>query len=133
MALRKAVLLGIANWAIAFAAALALSPIKDSRRLLFESLMPVVLAASTTGLGLFYFRNRGAATAGEGLRIGLLWAIISVLIDLPLMLPPPISMPPADYVADIGVVYLIMPIITTGLAAARNRQTDAPPDHDSGV
>ena len=121
MAIRRAILLGMANWAVVFAAAIALSGIKESWRLLFESLMPVVLAASTTALALVYFRARPLATVREGLLVGILWAAISLAIDLPLMLPPPMSMSLAEYLGDVGVAYLAIPIITSGLAAARLR------------
>jgi hypothetical protein len=126
MPIRRTVLLGIANWGVVFGAAVALSPIKEDRRLLFESLMPVVLAASTTVLAMVYYRGRPEATFREGILLGFVWAAISVGIDLPLVLPAPMSMPIGEYLADVAATYLIMPIITAGLAAARER-------HDGGV
>jgi hypothetical protein len=40
------------------------------------------------------------------------------LIDLPLRLSNPINMTVVDYMADIGLSYLIIPAITTGLGFA---------------
>jgi hypothetical protein len=123
MAVRKAILLGIANWGVVFGAAVALSLIKEDHRLLFESLIPVALAASTTLLAIVYFRGRASVTIREGLLLGLAWLVIGVAIDLPLMLPAPMNLSPGEYVADVGTTYLIMPIITTGLAAMRRGRT----------
>ena len=117
--LRKAILLGLVIWVVPFAVAVAAFPLKTSRRSLFESIMPVTLALVVVACALFYFRRAGTATLREGLLLGLIWLAISVAIDLPLMLSPPIRMPPLEYAADIGLTYLLMPIITVGIAAAR--------------
>jgi hypothetical protein len=81
--------------------------------------MPVTLAAVVTGCALLYFRKSASPTLREGLVLGLVWWAISVAIDLPLMLSPPISMPPAEYFADIGLTYVMIPILTAGIAVAR--------------
>src|SRR5687767_10459055 len=109
---RRAILLGIAVWLVPFVVAFATFPLKTSWRSLFESIMPVTLAAIVVACAVRYFRQTGAVSVREGARLGLVWMAISVLIDLPLMLSPPISMPFAEYVADIGVTYLMIPVIT---------------------
>ena len=117
--LRKAILLGLLVWVVPFLVAFCIFQLKESWRSLFESIMPVTLALIVTGSAQFYFRPLPAATLREGLLLGLLWWAISVAIDLPLMLSPPIRMPPLEYAADIGLTYLMIPIITAGIAAAR--------------
>jgi hypothetical protein len=118
---RKAILLGFLVWLIPFAAALTISPLKESWRLLFESIMPVVLSAVVALLTFIYFHVVEGRWLREGLLLGFLWFAMSVLIDLPLMLGPPLNMPLAEYVADIGVTYLMVPIITTAMATAFGR------------
>jgi hypothetical protein len=114
---RRALLLGLVVWLIPFAVSFVIVPLNGSWRSLFESIMPVVLSAVVVACALRYFRRVGAASLREGLYLGLLWLGISVLIDLPLMLSPPINMAPLEYAADIGVTYLMIPIITAGIAA----------------
>ncbi|MGH7675163.1 MAG: hypothetical protein ACREMV_07810 [Gemmatimonadales bacterium] len=60
----------------------------------------------------------------EGLRLGLLWLAINVAIDAPLMLfGGPMHMTVGQYAADIAVTYLMMPVITTGIAVAGARRS----------
>ena len=118
---RKALLLGLVVWLVPFAVAFCIFPLKTSWRSLFESIMPVTLAAVAVGCALFYFRRVSAPTLWEGLLVGILWGAMSLAIDVPLMLSPPISMPPEEYAADIGLTYLMIPLITVGVASARQR------------
>jgi len=120
--LRRALLLGLLVWLVPFVVACCIFPLKESRRSLFESIMPVTLAAVVTGCALLYIRKVRTPSLREGLLLGLIWMAISVAIDLPLMLSPPMSMPPLEYAADVGLTYLMMPVLTVGIAAAsRNR------------
>jgi hypothetical protein len=51
--------------------------------------------------------------------IGAVWAVLSILFDLPLFMAGPMHMHIADYVQDIGVTYLMIPIITVALGYQR--------------
>ena len=119
--LRRALLLGLLVWLVPFAVAVCIFPLKENKRVLFESIMPVTLAAIVTASALLYFRKVPSPSLREGLLLGLLWWAISLAIDLPLMLSPPIKMQPLEYAADIGLTYLMIPILTVGIAAARRR------------
>jgi hypothetical protein len=121
MAIRRATVLGIANWAIILALAVALSGLRESSRSLFESLVAVAVAGSTTSMGLAYFQRRDLPSRREGIALGILWMVIAVVIDLPLMLPAPMSLSLGEYLADVGATYLMMPLVTCGLAAAQGR------------
>ena len=50
----------------------------------------------------------------EGVRLGAVWLAISLFIDLLHFMEGPMKMPLADYLKDIGLAYLIIPIITIG-------------------
>lgn len=117
----KAVLFGFLIWLIAFVVALAIFPIRESWRALFESIMPVVIAIATVVFALMYFRNVRGVFVKEAVLLGLLWFAINVVIDLPLMLSGPIQMTLAEYAADIGLTYVIVPVITIGIGVARNQ------------
>jgi uncharacterized membrane protein YpjA len=50
----------------------------------------------------------------EGIFIGVVWLAINLLIDLPLFSAGPMAMSLSDYTKDIGLTYLIIPIVTVG-------------------
>jgi hypothetical protein len=107
-------------WLIAFAVSVVIFPLRAAQRPLFESIMPVALAVATTGLALDLMRRTATSGWRNGLTVGLLWLAINVLIDLPLFtLGGPMLMPLSDYVMDIAVTYLIIPVITVGLGLAQ--------------
>jgi hypothetical protein len=118
---KRALWLGLFVWLVPFLVALMIFSLKGSWRSLFESIMPVTLAVVVVTSALHYFARTRAASAGEGVRLGILWLIVSLLIDLPLMLSPPIRMQPIEYVADIGITYLMIPVITVGIAVSGRR------------
>ncbi len=124
----RAVLYGFVVWLVPFVVAFAIFPLRESARPLFESIMPVAIAAGTVTLGVIYFQRVRVGLVREGLLLGGLWFAISVLIDAPLMLlGGPMQMSVSQYVADIGVTYLMIPVITLGLGLVRHRANRAPP------
>jgi len=116
---RRAILLGLLVWLVPFVVAFAAFRLKDSWRALFESIMPVTLALTVVICALLYFRRAEAGGWREGLALGLLWMAISVAIDLPLMLSPPISYTLTEYAADIALTYLMIPVITAGIGSRK--------------
>jgi hypothetical protein len=120
---RRALWLGLLVWLVPFVVAFVAFPLKESWRSLFESIMAVTVALTVVPCALLYLRPVRAGLVREGLLLGLLWFGISVAIDLPLMLNPPINYTLLEYVADIGLTYLMMPVLTVGLAMAASRDT----------
>ncbi len=115
---RKALLYGLIIWVIPFIVAFMIFPLRESWRALFESIMPLVVTLATVSCGVVYFKKVEKDFLKEGVVVGVLWLLMSVIIDLPLMLSNPINMTLVDYMADIGLTYLIIPAITTGLGFA---------------
>lgn len=115
---RRALLLGLLIWFVPFVVAFAAFSLKEKNYPLFESIMPVALAMIVVLCSLWYFRKVDRVMAREGLILGGLWMLISIAIDLPLMLSPPMNYTLAQYFADVGLTYLLMPIVTTGIAQA---------------
>jgi hypothetical protein len=116
--LGRAVLFGFLVWLIPFVVSFSIAPLKESWRSLFESIMPVTLSLVVVGLALPYFRRVRGRFIKEGVLLGCLWFAISVVIDLPLMLNPPMNLTLVEYTADIGLTYLMIPVMTTGIASA---------------
>ncbi len=69
--------------------------------------------------GLAYLRRAPGARAREGLAVGMVWFAMCVLIDAPLMLfGGPMRMSIGAYLGDIGLTYVTIPLVTSGLGAA---------------
>ncbi len=116
---RKAVLYGFLIWLVPFVVAVAIFPLRESSRPLFESIMPVVVTIITVTLAVRYFRQVTHDYVREGMLIGALWLAICVLIDAPLMLlGGPMQMTLGEYMGDIGLTYVMIPAITVGIGAA---------------
>lgn len=117
----RAISLGLLVWLVPFAVAFAAFPLKTANYPLFESIMPVALTAIVVFCSLWYFRGIATPTIREGLLLGVLWMLLSMAVDLPLMLSPPMNYTVGQYFADVGLTYLMMPIITLGIARAAPR------------
>jgi hypothetical protein len=116
---------GASCWFIVFGASLAMTPWRMHERALFESVIPVVLAATTVALALRFFRRAAPRSIAAGASCGVVWATVNVALDLPLFSWGPMKMAPADYFKDIGIVYAMIPVITTGLVAMRGAGANA--------
>lgn len=112
----KLVLFGFLVWLIPFLVSFVVFPLKETMRPLFESIMPLVLTVTVIVLAYYYLKDLDANFAKEGIIAGVVWFIISIIIDLALFLPAsPMQMSFADYIMDIGLTYVMIPVITTGM------------------
>jgi hypothetical protein len=112
----KIVGFGFLIWLIPFIASLIIYPLKISFNPLFESIMPVLITITVVLIAALYFRDVDTKFLNEGIKIGLTWFIISILIDLILFMPSsPMQMSFTNYMMDIGLTYLIIPIVTVGM------------------
>ncbi len=111
--------LGFLTWLIPFAISFGVFPLRASQRAFFETIMAVVVAATAVIFAVLYLRRTQAGFLKEGALIGGVWLLVDIVIDLLLFLPPsPMQMPFADYMMDIGLTYLIFPIVTIGFGYA---------------
>ncbi len=110
---KKALLYGFLLWLIPFVVAVAIFPLREAQRPLFESIMPVVLAAGAVVFAALYFKDV-AGSLREGALLGLTWLGISIAIDLLMFMWGPMKMSFANYMMDIGVTYLIYPAVAAG-------------------
>lgn len=106
--------LGFLVWLIPFAISFLVFPTKAMFAPFFETVMAVVV----TGVGVVFaaigFRGVKAGFIKEGIVLGLIFFAVSVLIDLPLFSFGPMATDLASYMMDVGLTYLIYPIITVG-------------------
>ncbi len=113
----RIVLFGVFVWLVPFVISVLIFPLRESEsmRPLFESIMPVIIAFVVVFLSLFYFRSVRKQGIREGVLVGVVWFVISIVFDLFLFLPESsLQMGIVEYMSDIGIVYLLIPIITIG-------------------
>jgi hypothetical protein len=85
--------------------------------------MPLVITISVVIFSYLYFKNVATNIKAEGAKLGVVFLLISLVIDLIMFMPnSPMHMSLPDYVADIGLTYLMIPVITVGMAYAIDRE-----------
>ncbi len=116
----RVLIYGVALWLIPFVVAFLLFEVRTVDRALFESLITVTAVVSAVVLTLAFFRGETRTGLTFGLALGFAWAVISIVLDLPIFLLV-FQMSLAEYVVDIALTYVSIPAITTGIAVARRR------------
>ena len=101
-------------WIIPFAVAFMIFPLRESQRPLFETIMPITLTVCVVVFSILYFRKTDHWFLAEGVRLGVIWFLMSVVMDLLMFVWGPMKMTFPDYMADIGLTYLIYPTVSIG-------------------
>lgn len=84
---------------------------------LFKSIMIVVGSISAAFLLISYFKIIIADYFKEGVIVGFVWFGINILLDL-LVLIPMSGMSIADYFTQIGLRYIVIPVMTITVGTA---------------
>ncbi len=111
----KIILFGFLLWLTVFIASVAIYPVKQSNPTFFETLIAIILSTSTVLFGHVFFKSE-KLILGKCIIVGLIWAIINIAFDLPLFLFGPMKRPLIDYMTDIGLTYVVIPIILSAFA-----------------
>ncbi|MFT5165836.1 MAG: hypothetical protein ACI8P3_001066 [Saprospiraceae bacterium] len=111
----KILLYGFLIWLIPFLIAFGILSIHENNRPLFESIMAVTVAFVTVLFSVLFFQNKSSNYLTIGILSGLIWFGICFGIDLIMFSWGPMEMPFWAYVSDIGVTYLIIPVVTIGM------------------
>jgi hypothetical protein len=123
---RHATVLGLLSWLVPFVVSFFFVDRSGQFLIpqpLFKSLMVVLFGGLGTALLVIAFRRIVPSTR-SGLALGCYWLVINLVLDL-LILVQLIRMPFVTYLYDIGLRYLLIPIISTaiGVVAERVRQS----------
>ena len=111
---KHALLYGFLLWLIPFIVSVLIFPVKTFSPALFESIMPVVLTVCVVLFLNLYFRKLDADFLKEGVVLGVIWFLMSLVLDLLMFMWGPMKMTFANYMMDVGLTYLILPAITIG-------------------
>lgn len=88
---------------------------------LFKSTMIVVGSITAGFLLVSYFKNINANYYNEGIIVGCTWFIINILLDL-LILVQMSGMSVTDYFSQIGLRYIVIPVMTVTIGVALNNK-----------
>jgi hypothetical protein len=119
--LKRALAYGFLVWLLTLLASMAIFPLKRSWPVLFDSIMPIALALFAVMFANRYFQHCAASSLREGFALGAIWLIMNWLLDWPLFSFGPMRMSMVNYMADIGLTYLMLPIITVGIGFQATR------------
>ncbi|MEN4017769.1 MAG: hypothetical protein PQ975_04170 [Methanobacterium sp.] len=123
----KIILFGFLVWLIPFLVAFAIFPLRVYMRPLFESIMPLTLTIIVVMLAYYYLKNMEVNFVKEGMIIGFAWFIINIAIDLTMFMPAsPMQMSFVDYMMDIGLTYVMIPVITVGMGYMAQNKVKTP-------
>ena len=116
----KNILYGFLAWLIPFVASIFFYTQEGKLTIdifLFKSIMIVVGSISASILLVSYFKKINGEYLKEGIIVGLTWLVINILMDM-LVLIPMSGMSIADYFAQIGLRYLVIPAMSITVGAA---------------
>ncbi len=116
---RRQILAGVLLWLCVFVASFLIYPIKQADPAFFETLITIILCTSTVMIARLYF-TRTELNTKNCVGTGVVWALINILIDLPLFSFGPMQRSTLDYFTDIGCTYLVIPIILWLLSYRRS-------------
>ncbi len=123
--IKRTLAYGFLLWVIPFGVAIAIFPLRETQYPFFETIMPVTLTVTVVVLSALYLGRVEANPLNEAIKLGLIWFGMSLLLDLPLFLRGPMQMSFVDYMQDIGLTYLIYPIVTVGFGYLLGRKAVA--------
>lgn len=112
--MKKVLLYGFLVWLIPFIVSFLIFPLKSSNRALWESIMPIVIGGTTVTFAVLYLNKLKGSFLKEAVLAGVIWLGINLILDLLLFMEGPMKMSFIDYIADIGLTYLLIPTITVG-------------------
>jgi uncharacterized membrane protein YpjA len=116
----RSVLYGFLAWLIPFVSAFFFYSKEGGLTIdifLFKTIMIVVGAIVGAFLLVSYFKRINANYLMEGIIVGIVWFVINILLDI-LVLLPMTEMALPDYFAEIGLRYLVIPVMSIMVGAA---------------
>ena len=114
----QAAIFGVLLWLIPLVISICIYPLKKGGSPLFETIMAVTVTLCVVFFAVLYFRNVKEGFLKKGVWVGLIWAAMSVVFDLPMSSAGPMKMSIGAYFGDIGLTYLIYPLVTIGMGLA---------------
>jgi hypothetical protein len=109
---------GLLSWLIPFLASFPFVDPSGNFRIdetFFKTIMIIIGALSGTVLMVLYFKHIDKNWLKEGIKIGVTWLSINIVLDLIFVLMGFFQMSVTKYFTDIGLRYLVILIFAIGM------------------
>jgi hypothetical protein len=117
----KLVLFGIATWLVPFVVSIFFFDSQTHRLMmdwyLFHSIMIIIGSSVGAFLLVKYFEGVRRNCVLEGIKVGYLWLILNWVLDI-IILVPMMNIDLAGYFSQIGLSYVVMPVMAVSMAFA---------------
>ena len=114
----KVFLFGFLLWLSVLIVAMLMVRIRETDQIFFESLIAITLAFFTGLYATIYFKKVEANQFRLGFIVGIIWMSVSLLLDYPVFALGPMKMGFEQYLKDIGLTYIMIPVITSWMGYA---------------
>jgi hypothetical protein len=110
----RAILYAIILWGLTFLGMFLMYPVRLDNPMLFVVLTMLTQALLSMFLTVMYFRDVEDHLIREGLKLGIIWMVTSIVLDQGPFVWGLMHLSFLDYVADTGLSHLLYPIATVG-------------------
>jgi len=120
---KKVAAYGLLSWLVPFIASFLFFGKSGQPTLpigLIKSAM-ILIGASLGGFLLFRLFKESPPSLGSGIAIGSLWFLMNILLDLSILVPMT-KMNLGEYFSEIGLRYLLIPIMAGAMGAVGSQQ-----------
>jgi amino acid transporter len=90
----------------------------------FDVISSVSIAVTVIALPYLYFKDINENYVREGIICGVVWLVISIILDIVLIFLGINKITMIEYVIDIAPIYIVIPAITIVLGLYRNQNQD---------
>ena len=90
----------------------------------FDVISSVSIAVTVIALTYLYFKDINENFVREGIICGVVWLVISIILDIVLIFLGINKITIIEYVIDIAPIYIVIPAITIVLGLYRNQNQD---------
>ena len=112
----KLLLISFFAWLIPFIIGFAAFSFKADDYSLFETVMTVTITSVAVSASVIWLKNIKEQYIKNGIVLGISLPAVSLLFDFIFFLSPsPMQMTFIDYFKDIGLTYIVFPIISSGM------------------
>jgi hypothetical protein len=118
----RIILFGFLIWLSIFIGAMLIFKIHESDRIFFETLISIICTLVIVLYTTIYFKKIQSNFLNEGIKIGIIWMLVNLIIDLPMFSFGPMAKPLWDYFKDIGFMYISIPIVTIAIGSLLDKK-----------
>ena len=117
----RTVWLGACLWGVLFTVKSALYPWSVTNQGLFASFLAVVLAVVATVVATTYLRDLRSRIFWRAFSAAVTWTFTCIALDVTMLMTMPPRLSVREYLEQVALIYVMIPVIAMGLAYQRVR------------